>query len=211
MPDLSTTCANCDGILVSKALGEGMSPYCERCQSWWTDSADLMVAHRHRRPAPLGSVVSLVLEDNDTEHDDLVVRVGTWAHRADSYYHALDHSPDSPPDVLSSIRAMLRQWLDVVSEAKEGEAFYLPFDFSDQCTGWLRGLSEHGRVTVQPGWSSREGWSFYPSSFHVEGISPADFRVAPHSEPLSIPVSDLIEDIRRSLALRAPWAAPKAK
>ncbi len=201
MSDLSTSCANCDGILVSKALGEGMSPYCEGCQSWWTDLAHLMAAHRHRRPAPLDSVVSLVLEDNGTEHDDLVVRVGTWAHRADSYYHALDHRPDSPPDTLSSIRAMLSQWLDVTSEAKDGTSFYLPFDFSDQCTGWLRGQGEDGGVTIQPGWSSREGWSFYPSTFHVEGIAPTDFRVAPGSQPLSIPVSDLIDDIRRSLAL----------
>ena len=53
----------------------------------------------------------------------------------------------------------------------------LPFNFSDQCTGWLRVTPTHeGLVDVQAGWSSLGQYDFDTSDFLTAGRSLPDFR-----------------------------------
>lgn len=54
---------------------------------------------------------------------------------------------------------------------------FLPFDFSDECTGWLRVSSPDGdRVRVEVGWSGIQGWSFHPSDIADTARVVGDFE-----------------------------------
>ncbi|MFJ8621926.1 hypothetical protein ACIRD3_03665 [Kitasatospora sp. NPDC093550] len=111
-------------------------------------------------------------------HDDLLLRLGAWWHACDSYYLGLDDSPTMGADIGSGLVRLLDQWLEQLDRlpAAEGPAF-LPFDFSDQCTGWLRVSSVSAeRVVVEAGWSAVEGWSFYPSDIAETAAGLADFE-----------------------------------
>ena len=112
--------------------------------------------------------LSLTFHDNKTGHQDIVLRFAEQEWICDSYYFAIDSEllPDIEDD--RKIRAVLlrlhEQWLEAVHGLKFGEIAYLPFDFSDQCTGWLRCTATLTGYLVVQGWSSIEGWSFSPSA-----------------------------------------------
>jgi hypothetical protein len=112
--------------------------------------------------------LSLTFHDNNTEHQDIVLRFDGREWICDSYYFAIDSEllPEVEDD--RKIRAVLlrlhEQWLEAVQGLKFGEIAYLPFDFSDQCTGWLRCTATSTGYSVVQGWSSVEGWSFSPSA-----------------------------------------------
>ena len=140
--------------------------------------------------------VSFVFEPNGTDHDDLVLRVGGWEHRSDSYYYALDDRVGPPRDTVAAIRGLLAQWTIRV-RAAEG-IFYLPYDFSDQCTGWLRGCVEGESISLVPGWSNREGYSFHPSD-HLEVAGElSDFAPLDDVAPCVISREALLLDIEES-------------
>lgn len=65
--------------------------------------------------------------------------------------------------VRDVLRRLLEQWHSSVTELREGETCYLPYDFSDQCTAWLRVDAVGPDLKVQRGWADVEGWSFFPS------------------------------------------------
>jgi hypothetical protein len=111
--------------------------------------------------------ISLRFEDNDSGHDDLVLRLGGEEWRCDTYYLALDRGmlvdQEDELKVIAVLARLLEQWHTAVVGMSDGEVCYLPFDFSDQCTGWLRCTAVGSDLKIQWGWASIEGWSFYPS------------------------------------------------
>jgi hypothetical protein len=111
--------------------------------------------------------ISLRFEDNDSGHDDLVLRLGDQEWRCDTYYLALDQKmlvdQEDEVKVRAVLARLLEQWHTAVVGLSDGEVCYLPFDFSDQCTGWLRCTAAGSDLKIQWGWASIEGWSFYPS------------------------------------------------
>jgi hypothetical protein len=109
-------------------------------------------------------------------HDDLSLRLGGWTHRCDSYYFAIEAEDVGPGTaaVVKVIQALLRHWRDRVLQLTDGAVVYLPYDFSDQCTAWLRVQRTGTQVEVQAGWSSVEGYSFVPSDFSA--VQPNDWR-----------------------------------
>ncbi|QLA81035.1 hypothetical protein EXV95_10550 [Acidovorax sp. JMULE5] len=86
--------------------------------------------------------LSLTFHDNKTGHRDIVLRFAGQEWICDSYYLAIDTELLPEVEDEGKIRAVLRrlheQWLEAIEGLKVGEVAYLPFDFSDQCTGWLR-------------------------------------------------------------------------
>ncbi|MFF0049449.1 hypothetical protein [Streptomyces sp. NPDC005498] len=110
-------------------------------------------------------------------HDDLRLRIGPYQHRCDSYYLALDDSPIVPGGLGLRLSRLLEQWSSqVVSLRDGGGTVYLPYDFSDQCTAWLRVSSSDGQTAeVQAGWSLIEGWGIYPSDYLSTASAVADF------------------------------------
>ena len=113
------------------------------------------------------SSVSLQFEDNGRGHDDLVLRLGNQQWRCDSYYLLLDPGTlaarEDAAKVRDVLRRLLEQWYSAVAALREGETCYLPYDFSDQYTAWLRCDAAGPDLKIQRGWAEVEGWSFSPS------------------------------------------------
>src|SRR5579884_3926686 len=76
--------------------------------------------------------------------------------------------------VVKVMQALLRQWQERVELLADGSAVYLPYDFSDQCTAWLRVERDRTQLKIQAGWSSLQGWSFNPSNFSA--VQPSDWK-----------------------------------
>ncbi|MFJ1769656.1 hypothetical protein ACIOFQ_05460 [[Kitasatospora] papulosa] len=110
-------------------------------------------------------------------HDDLRLRIGSYQHRCDSYYFTLDDSPLVPGSLGLRLWRLLEQWSSQVASLRdEGGTVYLPYDFSDQCTAWLRVSSSDGQTAeVQAGWSLIEGWGIYPSDYRSTAPAVTDF------------------------------------
>ena len=140
-------------------------------------------------------------------HDDLMLRLGTYRHVCDSYYLAIDESAQTDQNVADSLVRLLDQWDEHLQRLRlTGGTVLLPFDFSDQCTAWLRVSSpDGGRATVEAGWSSIEGWSFYPSDFAETAARVHDFKPVVNAS-VECDLGDLIAAVtqnRESLALQA--------
>lgn len=146
-------------------------------------------------------------KNNGTQHNDLILHVGEYTHQCDSYYFALDSAirPDdeSASKVAEVLKLLLTYWIGAVEKIPEGGQAFLPYDFSDQCTAWLRVARADTLVRIQPGWSAIEGYSFFPSA--PGNTSPRDFAPIETAPPLEISLSNCVQAIRRSIAqLQAP-------
>jgi hypothetical protein len=72
-----------------------------------------------------------------------------------------------------------------------GAVTFLPFDFSDQCTAWLRvTCPDTDQAVVEAGWSSLGGWRIVPSSF-TDAPGPEDFKPIRNAS-IDCRLSDLI-------------------
>jgi hypothetical protein len=120
--------------------------------------------------------ISLTRTTDRDVHQDLLLRLGTYRHVCDSYYLAIDDSPTAGGSVEDNLARLLDQWVQQLRQLTHETTAFLPFDFSDQCTAWLRvDRLDTDRVVVQAGWSSLEGWRIVPSRFtHTDG--PKDFQ-----------------------------------
>ena len=113
------------------------------------------------------SALSLRFEDNGRFHDDLVLQLGDQHWRCDSYYLLIDGGmladQEDAAKVRDVLRRLLEQWHACVASLGDGETCYLPYDFSDQYTGWLRCEAAGPDLKLQRGWAEVEGYSFFPS------------------------------------------------
>jgi hypothetical protein len=132
-------------------------------------------------------------------HGDLLMRLGAWRHTCDSYYLAIDESPAMGVDLASALARLLEQWVEQLEQLRvTGTPAFLPFDFSDQCTGWLRVSSTSpDQVLVEAGWSGVAGWSFYPSDIADTAAGLSDFEPVT-SACVECGLDDLIAAIRQS-------------
>jgi hypothetical protein len=196
MNDKQNLCANCDAALEPKEHGGYEYLVCKGCQYWWTDGK-LDLCRRHMRQRPDCTLMSLVYEPNGTDHDDLVMGLASWRYRCDTYYYELDHPAGSDSDVPGTIRRMLEMWLQDLQRCSKGQSVYLPYDFSDQYTGWIKcALVSDIEWQITPGWSDKEGWAFDPSDYEDVAKGLDDFR----------PVKDGIQFVVESDALYADIA-----
>jgi hypothetical protein len=140
-------------------------------------------------------------------HADLTLRLGNWIHTCDSYFFAIDaentNSNVTKASVAGVIQQLLRQWMERVTELGENEITYLPFDFSDQCSAWVRVVRSGDRLEVQPGWSVRlTGISLSPSN--LSHVQPTDWEPIAEASPVITSTPDLTVAITHSIAaLRA--------
>ena len=145
--------------------------------------------------------LSLRFENNDTAHDDLVLRFGGGRWTCDSYYLALDRKMLADREEADKVRAILRrlleQWLMAVEQLPDGGTAYFPYDFSDQYTAWLACERFGDEVSVSRGWASVEGWSFFPSMAGHLFTRPHGFHV--DGPNVRARVSELIEAIHQSI------------
>lgn len=117
-----------------------------------------------------------VLRDKSS-HDNLRLRLGPYRHTCDSFYLDIDDSPTASSDLRTDLARLLEQWRSQVDELKGiGGTAYLPYDFSDECTGWLRVTSTDGHnAEVQAGWSWVNCWTLIPSDYLTTAPEITDF------------------------------------
>ncbi|MET9700653.1 hypothetical protein ABZY31_27550 [Streptomyces sp. NPDC006529] len=141
-------------------------------------------------------------------HSDLRLRIGPHRHICDSYYFALDDAPEAPGGLGARLVRLLEQWSAHVRGLRDGGGTaYLPYDFSDQCTAWLRVSSIDGqRAEVQAGWSLIEAWGIAPSDYLATAPEVTDFDPIPRART-ECSLTDLlarIEADRITLAATGP-------
>lgn len=112
--------------------------------------------------------LSLRFDENGTMHNDITLQFAGLSWTCDSYYLALDegifpHRQDAAK-VRAVLKRLLDQWLSAVDNLRENDSVYLPYDFSDQYTGWLRCSRSGEWAEVRRGWANLEGWAVLPSA-----------------------------------------------
>ncbi len=115
-------------------------------------------------------ILSLTFEDTGTLHNDLVLRLDGFDRRCDTFYLANDTEvlPDrrDAEKVRIVLVRLLEQWRSDVESIGDGGTTYLPYEFDDECSGWLRvDASDDGTMAILPVWSKLEGWAFNASSY----------------------------------------------
>lgn len=141
--------------------------------------------------------------NNHTAHNDIHVWIEDYSRITDSYYLALDLAILADEESANKVRRvlirLLERWVVAIEQATPTRSVYLPFDFSDEYTGCFRCRPDGEFIEIVPGWSRREGWSFYPSDpgdyfFHI-----TDFKSnAP--APTRLPRDEFLRRIREALA-----------
>lgn len=148
-------------------------------------------------------VISLDFKDNGSLHDDLILHIGGQDFVCDTYYLSLDRGVSVDREDAGKIRMVLarlmNQWLDALNEVPDGGTIYLPYDFSDQYTGWLECRRGGFDVGVSRGWASLEGWAIMPSALGDISAMPTGFRV--DGPTIRTTLTELVESVRHSLAL----------
>lgn len=148
-------------------------------------------------------MLRLTFDDQGTQHGDLLLECGDYVRHVDSYYFALDPSVKELPElnrIRASLERLLDQWLVAVHDAQPGQSVFLPFEFADEYTGWLRVTVEEDGVRCRPGWSAIPGHAVAPSSFgqHLPHVS--DFDPIPDSDDLVVSQVALYEAIELNRA-----------
>ena len=136
--------------------------------------------------------------------NQIEVHVGSESRAGESYYLGLH--PNSENDDFRPVIGTMQlvgEWIRLLSDLKDGQQLFLPFDFSDEYTRWLTMLREGRDVTVVFGWATVEGWS----------ISPKDLSQYAHSLPNFMPdeplhtqtfyLPNVLSNLRHSLAILA--------
>ncbi|PSK84186.1 hypothetical protein CLV63_1395 [Murinocardiopsis flavida] len=115
-------------------------------------------------------------------YPDLALRLGAARYTADTYYFAPDGGSPVPESIGGRLALLLDQWLELLAMLRDGDAVHLPFDFSDQSTGWLRvTLFEDDEVLVEAGWSRIEGWRCRPWDISGTAAGIRDFTPNPNA------------------------------
>lgn len=127
----------------------------------------------------------LSFEDNQTAHGDLVLTLPDGEHRCDSYYFLvdgnLDRDEESPAKVKRVLVRLLKQWKTAVDSATDDGVVFLPYEFADEYTGWIRCKFSGPVAMLVRGWSDLG--AMFPTEVEKWMISLADFSPADDAEP----------------------------
>ncbi len=112
-------------------------------------------------------MLDIVFHPEAATHDDLELRLGAFCHQASSHDFRLtrslapgDESPIKVQRVLSRLWKLARR---AIVHLSQDESCFVPFDLSDQCTGWIR-FQRTSRLAVTFGWSNLPGHDIDPAS-----------------------------------------------
>jgi hypothetical protein len=151
------------------------------------------------------SRLSFTYSPNGTNHSDLVLSFAGQRWTCDSYYLVIDEvvvsGVEDEAKVRTVLRRLLEQWAEAVESLKVRETAYLPYDFSDQCTGWLRCTRTEEGLSLTRGWSDVEGWSFSPAEVGSLLKELSSFRA--DGPMLAAPVAEILAAIRSSVSSAA--------
>ncbi|MFF8269163.1 hypothetical protein ACF059_17490 [Streptomyces sp. NPDC016562] len=125
-------------------------------------------------------------------YDDLKLTIDTFEHLCDSSYLSMDLSPTDTDDLGGALSRLLEQWMIQIEGLRSlGGTAYLPYDFADQCTAWLRVSSTDGHAAdVQAGWSEIPGWDVNPFDYIPQDREVLDFKPLPEAR-----ITCLLDDL----------------
>ncbi|WBB52260.1 hypothetical protein [Verrucosispora sp. WMMD573] len=148
-----------------------------------------------QQPAGLPQHIGLSIELVEGSRTELVLKVGTSRLQCvlvpddpefftGSRYHGPAHTLD--------------RWICELERLPAEDRVMLPFNFSDQCTGWLRVTAiGEGLVEVQAGWSNLGEYEFDPKEFPLVARDLPDF--APVRNALvKRPLADIVAAVTAS-------------
>jgi hypothetical protein len=146
--------------------------------------------------------LSLLFNDTDYwQHDDITLRLDDRVWIVDSYFLALDNfvlpRQDDAAKVRIVLKRLLEQWLAALEDLPDADTVFLPYDFADQHTGWLRCHRSGATIEVCPGRSHVAGWSFCASDISIYLRNLPGFRA--DGEPVRGPAEDVIGEVRASM------------
>ena len=154
-------------------------------------------------------VIDIELKEGGDCHGDLILYIKTndwkknWKIIVDSYYLALDGFYDPDNKTSDKIEVVLKQllnnWILLVKEVKAGHNCYLPFDFSDQYTGWIKVFKESNEdLKLSYGYATLEGHRIHPSKLdHYRYIGDYEFIDLIEYETLEIKQGEFIKSIEK--------------
>lgn len=158
-------------------------------------------------------MLKFALSDLASPHADMLLQLGTFRKQSDSYYLRVDRhllpGDESFEKARQVLVLLLQGWRALVADRAQVSPFYLPYDFSDQATGWIRCLPERGELTLQAGTSHIEGWSIYPSQIDREPWSVPDFTPEDNSTPIQAPRSVWLRAIDAAIDRAARDPSPR--
>ena len=106
-------------------------------------------------------------------NNQIEVEVGSESRAGESYYLGLlpaSENHDFRP--ATGTMQLVGEWIRLLSELKDGQQLFLPFDFSDEYTRWLTLHREGREITIIFGWATDEGWSISPRDLspYADGV-----------------------------------------
>lgn len=136
------------------------------------------------------------------------VHVGSESRAGESYYLGLQANSENHEFLpIEGTMHLVGEWIRLLTDLKDGQQLFLPFDFSDESTRWLTMLRDGRDVTIVFGWATVEGWS----------ISPRDLSQYAHGLPHFVPDEPLhtqtfylphvLSNLRQSLAILTSHAS----
>jgi len=133
---------------------------------------------------------------------DLLLTFGPHRLVADSYYFAIDRDDvageTNTARVERVLRVTLQQWRSVIEKADRGLTVYLPYDLSDEHTGWLRCAVED-ECALQPGWAKVEGYKVWPNNWQKWEAFVPKFEPLADVEPLVMSKEQVFASIDASI------------
>ena len=136
-----------------------------------------------------------------TSDEKFRVTVGNEVREGDLYYLGIDpRTTDHDCTPIDGLRRLIGSWIEVIIGISHSNVFYLPFDFSDEYTGWLACQKNGSNITIVSGWAEIEGWSFSPSDFREHLLKIESFRPNDPVNPQTFYAPRVLAGLRRSLA-----------
>lgn len=116
-------------------------------------------------PLPMTPVFDIYWADNDTLHDDMVVRLGSEFYLCDSYWLAVlaPEGRDTQSGARRVFASMCKRAAKEFSSHTDDWTRFFPFGFFDQCMQWLRIKRFADELEIGAGWGDDGTHTFSPA------------------------------------------------
>lgn len=134
-------------------------------------------------------------------HRDILLKVPLLNLDAqhDSYYFRIDHIvTEGKMSYTQNICGLLNNYITAIQQLSYNSICYLPIDFSDQYVGCFRIHRNHGKYTIDYGYTTEiEGYAILPSSSIPFNIDDNSYKQK--SLTIECNMDSLIEGIQNSI------------
>ncbi len=139
--------------------------------------------------------------------NQIEVQVGNESRAGESYYLGLQPASENHDfRPATGTKQLVGEWIRLLTEMKDGQQLFLPFDFSDEYTRWLTLHREGLDVTIIFGWATVEGWSISPRELSQYAYGVPGFMTDEPFYPQAFYLPRVISNLRHCYAILAEQA-----